>query len=198
MRIIAFSDNHGSFSALNSVKNLAEKKKADYIVCTGDMSIFEEGLDYIMEVINRFPVPVLVIHGNHENISVLKKICKPLKNITVLHNKMHRDGNYVFLGWGGGGFAFEDKGFEKFAKRALKKIEKGDKIILLTHANPYGTKLDIVMKGHVGCKSIRNFIEKHQPVLALSGHIHDCEGKKDKVKRTKLMNLLPFGKLFKI
>ncbi len=64
--------------------------------------------------------------------------------------------------------------------------------ILNFHAPPYGTSLDIAPKldgnlkpvtvsgnmltEHVGSKSIRDAIEKHQPLAGLHGHVHESKG----------------------
>ncbi len=57
-----------------------------------------------------------------------------------------------------------------------------DKTIYLMHAPPYGTPLDMVSSDnpflknsnkHVGSLAIKDFIEKHNPLLTLHGHIHE-------------------------
>jgi len=48
------------------------------------------------------------------------------------------------------------------------------KAIYILHSPPYGTRLDLVRGGQsVGSRSIRHFIETHQPLLTLHGHIHE-------------------------
>ncbi|MBI4162517.1 MAG: metallophosphoesterase family protein [Candidatus Aenigmarchaeota archaeon] len=49
------------------------------------------------------------------------------------------------------------------------------KTILVTHVPPKDTPLDIIHSGkHVGSKALRRFIEEYQPLLCLSGHIHEA------------------------
>jgi hypothetical protein len=57
--------------------------------------------------------------------------------------------------------------------------------IVMCHAPPYGTNLDITkdwypggreIQVHVGSKSVRELIEKYQPDLALFGHLHESAG----------------------
>ena len=56
----------------------------------------------------------------------------------------------------------------------LKKLSDPKNTIYVIHAPPFGSKLDIITTGaHVGSKSVREFIEKEQPLLALHGHIHE-------------------------
>jgi uncharacterized protein len=70
---------------------------------------------------------------------------------------------------------------------------KARKLMLVTHAPPSDTKLDVIHnKAHVGSKAIRRFIEEEQPVLALSGHIHESSeisgSYQDRIGSTICMN----------
>jgi len=84
-----------------------------------------------------------------------------------------------------------------FARK--EKITK-KKIILITHGPPYKTKLDYIdyLKEYVGCKSYTTFIKKYKPILALSGHIHETFGKKDKTGQTEIINPGANGMIIKI
>ncbi|HLD86626.1 MAG TPA: metallophosphoesterase, partial [Candidatus Nanoarchaeia archaeon] len=56
----------------------------------------------------------------------------------------------------------------------LSKLSDPKKTIYVIHAPPYGSNLDIISSGaHVGSKSVREFIEKHNPLATLHGHIHE-------------------------
>jgi Icc-related predicted phosphoesterase len=87
-----------------------------------------------------------------------------------------------------------DKEFEKTARKFEKRLKPNDKkYVLMTHAPPYGTKLDALLDGHCGNKSIRGFIQRTKPDYAFSGHIHENEGKRDRLGKTRLINPGPFG-----
>jgi Icc-related predicted phosphoesterase len=48
------------------------------------------------------------------------------------------------------------------------------KTIYMMHSPPLGTRLDLTQGGKsAGSRSIKTFIEKHQPLLTLHGHIHE-------------------------
>jgi Icc-related predicted phosphoesterase len=48
------------------------------------------------------------------------------------------------------------------------------KAIYIMHSPPFGTKLDLIQGGNpAGSRSIKVFIEEHQPYLTLHGHIHE-------------------------
>jgi len=59
-------------------------------------------------------------------------------------------------------------------ERGLAQVPLGSPLICVLHCPPYGTALDQIHGGvHVGSRDVRAFIEKHQPLLSLHGHIHE-------------------------
>ena len=56
----------------------------------------------------------------------------------------------------------------------VERIPAGEPWILMAHCPPHGTKTDVLHDGrHVGSIAVRRTIERHRPVLALHGHIHE-------------------------
>jgi len=198
MKILAFVDLHGNYKALKEIKKKA--KQADLIVCAGDISIFENELDLLLLQLNELKKPVLIIPGNHEDDKDLSKLTKMFNNIIDIHKKTFIKENCLFLGYGGSGFSMVDKEFIETAKKFEKIIKKHQdkKIILITHAPPYKTKLDKIMNEPCGNKSIKNFILKVKPNLVIAGHLHENAGKEDKIGKIKLINPGPFGKIINI
>jgi uncharacterized protein len=48
------------------------------------------------------------------------------------------------------------------------------RVVAVIHSPPFDTKCDVLFDGrHIGSKAVRNWIEKHQPLLTLHGHIHE-------------------------
>lgn len=193
MKLLAFVDLHGSKALLRKIAVLAKKEKVSFIVCAGDITIFGDSMKQILRELDDIKIPVLIIHGNHENESVLRKACKDSKNIKFLHKAFHEHENYVFAGFGGGGFSTRDEEFEMWSQDLFKKIGEDKKIILFTHAPPYGTKLDLILDQPAGNKSIRQFIKMVQPVLVISGHLHENAGTRDKIDKTFIINPGPWG-----
>ena len=191
MKILAFVDLHGSNRALSELKEKA--KKADIVICAGDISIFEENLDIILSKLNKFNLPILMIHGNHEDPVFLEKKCKKFKNIEFIHKKTKTIDDILFLGYGGGGFAKKDREFELWAKN-FKNL-KNKKFVLITHAPPYKTKVDELVEGHAGNVSIRKFIEETKPLAAICGHLHENDGRVDNIGKTKVINPSYRGKI---
>ena len=201
MKILAFTDTHGSLSAFKRIEQRVRTQKPDLLVCAGDVSIFEHGIVRILRRLNKLIRKTIIIHGNHEDASTFIKCSKLFKNIIFIHKRHFIKNSTLFLGYGGGGFSAVDRDFEKTANKKFKKIirdNKGKKIILVTHAPPYKTKLDKLIQGHCGNKSIRNFAERNKVDLLICGHLHENFGKEDKIGKTKVINPGPFGKIIEV
>ncbi len=70
--------------------------------------------------------------------------------------------------------------------------------IFVLHSPPRGTRCDMIGAAtHVGSRAIRAFIERHQPPLVLSGHIHESPrvsaSYRDLIGRTVVVNPGQFG-----
>ncbi len=198
MDILAFVDLHGNDKALREIKNKA--KKADMLVCAGDISIFENNLDLLLRELSALDKKVLIIPGNHEDSTDINQLIKVHNNIMNIHKKSFVTENYLFLGYGGAGFSMVDSEFDKLSKKFEKEVRKfiDKKVILVTHAPPYKTKIDRVMNDSCGNKSIKNFILKVKPDLVISGHLHETAGKEDDIGKTKIINPGPFGKIISL
>ncbi len=206
MRILFFTDIHGSNKHLREV--IEKSHDADIIVCPGDLTIFENGLDEILRKLNSIGKPVIVVHGNHESSSNLAAVSMRYKNINFIHKSYHVIGDVIFFGYGGGGFSVTDSAFDKAADNFMKEYDKICKrenkdlrLILVTHAPPYGTAIDDMGydgSWHVGCKNFTEFIRIHQPLLAVSGHIHETFELEDKIGKTLLFNPGPKGRIINV
>ena len=199
MKIVAFADVHESLTARRKVEALIKKEQPDLAICAGDFTVFEQHVEEMMNWMNKLPVPVLLIHGNHEEEVVVKKMASHRQNITFIHKKPTVINDILFIGYGGGGFDVVDRGFEQYSKDIDAKVIKAASVVLVTHGPPHGCKLDHLHKDHVGNKSYSHYIKKHQNiVLALSGHIHENAEKEDMLNRARLINPGPHGKVITV
>ena len=132
------------------------------------------------------------------------KIIKKYENIRRFDYKYAQFGGLNFVG----GFGHTTPGqvkskayrryklkLDKLFKRFKKENEIG-KVIFVFHNMPYNCKLDKIsttssdgrkIKGHYGSKLIRRVINRHQPVLAIGGHMHENQGK-CKIGKTLVVN----------
>lgn len=202
MKLLCFTDMHGSMKALKRIQDTAKKEKPDYILCAGDFTVFEQNMESIMKKLDQINIPLMIIPGNHETGERVKHVCTAFKNIVYINKGMLTTDNAIFIGNEGNGFSIDDPPFKKWGVKVLKDFKKESrqekKVILLTHAPPYGTKVDLILEDHCGNKAVRTFIEKLQPDLAVSGHLHECAGNHDKIKNTVVINPGPYGTMVTI
>lgn len=216
MKLLAFVDVHANTTALKHLERVIKKQKPDLLVCAGDISVFEHGLEQTLKKLAAFNVPLLILHGNHESEELFKKLCNKYKHVFFIHKRIHEFAGFAFVGYGGGGFSFVEPAFERFIHTHKKQL-RGKKIILVTHAPPYNTAVDDLYHGarmtnkslkkfivstfynnHVGCKSFRKFIITHHPLISISGHIHETAGAEGTLGKTRIINPGPLGKIITI
>ena len=198
MKILFFTDVHSGDDSddyyVTDVEELEEKvkvlieksKDCDVIVCCGDLSFFGSGLKEAIDMLKKSGKKLLVIHGNHESSTELKKLCDG-EQVIFLHKKCLTIDDVTFLGYGGGGFDEKDTQLDTWVDSLKQKVN--GKLVLFTHAPPYKTKLDeLPLLGHRGSKSVRKAIETLEPNVFASGHFHETFFKKDKINESKLIN----------
>ncbi len=189
MKILAFTDTHGA--ALGHIMRKA--RDADVIVCAGDFTFFGKKTKAVLASMNRLGKKVLLIHGNHEEEKDVRKACEGLANLEFIHRKACMQGGYWFAGYGGGGFALRDAGLERF----MGRLEGKQNLVIVTHAPPYGTRLDLLWE-YRGSRSITDAIRRLRPILAISGHFHEHFGERDKIGGTVLLNPGPMGIILEV
>ncbi len=197
MKILAFVDTHGDKKA---VKQLIKKaKNVDLMICAGDISDWGTKEKETLDALQKANKPMILLPGNHEFEDSLMQLSKKYDYITYLHKASYEVDNYLFFAYGSGGFALENKDFEKTAKEFKKTIKKDNIVILITHGPPYGTKLDhLPGLGFRGCKSLRKFIAEVKPMLHISGHLHETAGDTEVLDKTVLVNPGPYGKIIEV
>jgi len=217
MRLLHISDIHqGDVSQL---KKIVKKEKPDLVVFTGDVGIFDYGIEDIKSVkpilneLNSLGVKVLVIPGNHDEAKdnpVFRKFIKKYNNLIDLHAGIYEQDGYIFVGFGHS----ERTAIERLclgcispvtpgvfepadAEKTLKKVLKGlntKKTILLTHIPPMTEGItDFNMYGyHNGSVAIANVLREVPVLLNLCGDIHEARGM-ESFGKTLVVNSGSFG-----
>lgn len=199
MKLFCFTDTHANEKVFSLIEKNIKKYKPDLLVCTGDVTLFLKGLDEFFKRLEKFGIPVVFIHGNHELEGEIRKLTKKYDYIKFVHKNGYRLGNYLFVGYGGGGFSNVYPEFEHFIPKVKEKIKLDDIVILLTHAPPYGTKLDFLPYfGHVGSRTAMRAIKELKPKLVICGHLHENFHKMDKLHNVLIINPGPDGTLVEI
>lgn len=197
MRLLIISDIHGQ---MDNVRRLTSVLKGiELVLIAGDITTFGGAAHAaaILEPLLSQSVPVLAVPGNCDTEGVDQYL--ESEQIS-LQGRSIQVGGYLFVGAGGslpcpGTTPNEcrDSHFETILSKALYRNEANSsfsvskKMILMTHQPAFGTAVDTVAGRSTGSPSIRRFIETHQPVLAVSGHIHEAFGT-DQIGSTILVN----------
>lgn len=106
---------------------------------------------------------------------------------------------YFFYGLGGSLPApgttpneFYEQQYADLLNQLRPRIKEPHKWIFLIHQPPLNTVADrLSADRHVGSKALREFIERVQPLIYFTGHIHEGKGK-DQIGRTVIVNPGPF------
>jgi hypothetical protein len=197
VNILALSCIHNDVESIINYADKLVKLKFDVILSPGDF------LDSPMKKIGSIDLGKLIIAG-------LRAFDKPLLVVPGCWDKdlikffedekisIHGKGVIIdgvgFYGFGGAKTPFNlpyepsEEEIEKGLMDAYKSVESVKLKVQLTHAPPLNSKLDIISSGaHVGSASVRKFIEKVQPDVAVCAHIHEARGT-DEIGRTKIIN----------
>lgn len=180
MRILQVSDIHSSKNA-EKIPRTVEEKSCDVVFVAGDITNFGtvQEAERILGIIADSDRPVFFVAGNCDPPSLLNH--RPTDaRIINLHLTKYNFGGYWLAGLGGSlvtshGMTLIELKEEEIAEM-IKNIEDVEKpLIFLSHNPPYGSDADRSMNGeHVGSHSIREFIERKNPVLVSCGHIHEA------------------------
>lgn len=199
MKILIASDVHNDVENLLTCIEKVRELEFDVVVLPGDFIDIgwiprgfskEDITELILEEFRGLGKPIFSLPGNHDRdvAHVLER------SSTSVHGRGKIISGVGFYGFGGARTPFNtplepsEEEISKGLKRGYNDI-KGESIkIQVTHMPPIRTKLDIIQSGaHVGSEAVRRFIEKNQPRVAISAHIHEARGV-DELGKTKLIN----------
>jgi len=181
MRLMVISDLHGNEDALGKIKKDADT--VDVLICVGDITHFggvSEARKALTEM-RRLHTEVRAIAGNCDTREIESFLHE---EGVALSTKAEIIKGVQFAGVGGALPGPIDTPYEiseEEISEALSEIpdDKDLPLVLVSHQPPYNTVADRAMKlKHVGSRSLSFWIQEHQPLLVLSGHIHESYGHK--------------------
>ncbi|KYC46010.1 MAG: phosphodiesterase [Candidatus Methanofastidiosum methylothiophilum] len=187
MDICVITDVHGKKSCLKKLLDSINIKQFDLLLCCGDITSFG-GEREAKEVIQLVPnMPFYTVFGNCDKSEVRDYIAS--EGIS-LHEKEIKIGDYSLGGFGGSNKSPFGTPLEYEEDQIMAGLSKlsFEKMILVTHVPPYATKLDRIGNNKpIGSISVKNIIEKRQPLVAISGHVHESRAI-DLIGKTHLLN----------
>jgi Icc-related predicted phosphoesterase len=197
LRILAAADFHGIPDATTNLLRFLERSY-DCLLLIGDLTNFGplSAAEDILNNVESTGLPTLAVPGNCDPKSILEILDNHGVN---LHARVNSIDGVTFVGLGGSNLTPFNTPFELTEaeiKEELDDLVNGldQNFILVTHAPPYGTLVDRTHDGiHAGSKSIREFIEEREPIVAVCGHIHESRNT-DKLGHTTIVNPGPIVK----
>ncbi|MDD5191878.1 MAG: metallophosphoesterase [Candidatus Nanoarchaeia archaeon] len=195
-KILAAGDFHGDSSASKRLAEKAEKENVDLVVLTGDITGLIETENLIKPFLQKNK-RVVFVPGNWDTTEATETISRlyGIKNIGKHYVKYDNVGIF--------GVGNEDWQLKLNEGNAFKKLEKDfekikdlEKKIMVSHMHAARTKAEF--SGFPGSKAIRKAIEKFQPDLFISGHIHEAEGLNEKIGKTRVISVGKKGKIIEI
>lgn len=188
MKLVVFSDIHSDGSLLKKVIKKASNDivSADLLICNGDFTdMFKIPRDMWMKEVESMLSPLLktnkkllCVPGNHDPPQAVDLF---EKNNVNIHGKKETIQGFDFIGFGGAVTPFNTS-FEPSEETTRQTVgslakEATNPLVFILHNPPKGTKLDMAGRGmHVGSAALRSLILEHNPILALTAHIHECSG----------------------
>ncbi|MBM3233728.1 hypothetical protein FJZ19_01400 [Candidatus Pacearchaeota archaeon] len=194
-KILAAGDIHGDTKLALELAKKAEREKVDLVILTGDIVGLIETENLIKPFTSR-KEKVLFVPGNWDSPDTADFLSR-MYGIKNLHEYHAKYGNIGIFGLGNPGTLQlnEKEAFEQL-KKNFEKIKNLEKKILVTHMHAEGTRSEL--SGFPGSSGIRKAIEKFQPDLFISGHIHELEGIEEKIGKTRIINVGRKGKIIEI
>jgi len=198
MRLVVLSDIHGSLSFLPGATQALVQ--ADVVVIAGDITTFGDvqAARSLVQSVQAVNPTVVAVHGNCDPRDVEMFLARAQLSLHGCCRLVH---DYAFVGVGGSlpcpgstPNEIDESGFESILAQAMgENTDLARPLILVSHQPAHGTKLDRISQGRFsGSQAIRRFIEQYQPVLAISGHIHEAMGM-DHIGACTLVNPGPFA-----
>lgn len=187
-KLLLFSDIHSDWKTLETILSV----EADFYISAGDQVSWARGLDQCGEILRTRGEKVWVLPGNHESASQIAALCDRY-GLNNFHERTFDVGRWKIAGLGySSPTPFNTPGEYTEAQIAEKLAPFAglDPLVLVCHAPPHATALDQIRPGlHAGSRSVRDFIDRHQPEHFFCGHIHEAEGREIALGRTRARNV---------
>jgi len=186
-KILAAGDFHGDASITKKLAEKAAKEKVDLVVLTGDITSPLETKNLLKPFIERGE-KVVFVPGNWDSTETINFLSQ-LYGIKNIGDRYVKYDNVGIFGIGSPDWQMEldDKKVYEKLKKDFEKIKDLEKKILVSHLHAAGTKSEF--SGVAGSIALRRAIEKFQPDIFLSGHIHEGEGLYEKIGKTRVFNV---------
>lgn len=167
MKILAIADVEETLLWDNFCSSRFED--VDLVLAAGDLDP-----DYLEFLVTMIPVPLLYVHGNHDE----KYLRKPPQGCICVDDSVYVYQGLRIVGLGGS-MRYRDGAYMSTEKEMRKRIRKltprirllGGFDVLLTHAPARGVG-DLNDLPHMGFECFNDLMEHWKPGLMVHGHVH--------------------------
>ncbi|HVY55180.1 MAG TPA: metallophosphoesterase family protein [Thermodesulfobacteriota bacterium] len=196
MKIINIVDIHGNIKPIDSIGDALAS--ADLVIIAGDLTNFggEKEAREVLDAVGKYNKNVLAVTGNCDTKEVDEYLDG--ENINIHGRTVEIDG--ISITGAGGSLpcpsptpnVYTEEEYEDIFEGSLRGTDGRPKV-LVSHQPPLDTLNDKISNGaHVGSKTVREFIERYQPLVCFTGHIHEAPGI-DTIGGTRIVNPGPLG-----
>lgn len=189
---IGFGDIHEDLSLLGDIPNISA---ADGVIISGDITNrgdtrrASELLDEVFRINSNIYAQI----GNMDRPEVTSYLDEKGWNIHARGKQLAED-----IGIMGVGYStptpfmtpseVSDDKLAQWLNEGYEQVKHLIKLILVAHDPPFGSKAAQLPSGeNVGNRSVLEFIQRVQPDICLTGHIHEAASE-DFIGRTKILN----------
>jgi len=174
MRFLVVTDIHGNKTVPKWINSVAKENDIDYVLMLGDITDFGPN-SVATDIISNIKLGVYAIPGNCDPLDLPDTISEVAID---MHGRSETIADLYIAGLGGSNPTIFDTPFELSEDTIYEKLKPISKkrMILMVHAPAYGFN-DVIPSGlNVGSTAILKIVEEFNPLLVLSGHIHESVG----------------------
>ena len=194
---IAIGDIHDDVSQTGNIPGISQ---AQGVLISGDITNrgSRARAEALLKEVERFNAKILAQIGNMDTRAVEDFLEQRGFNVHARATDLGFNIGLVGVGYSmptpfGTPSEVSNTQIKAWLDQAIEQARDYEHLILMAHNPPFGTQTDRVRSGQsVGSRAVREFIEKHQPDVCITGHIHESKGV-DCIGKTQIINPGLFG-----
>jgi Icc-related predicted phosphoesterase len=189
---IGFGDIHEDISLAKEIPDISD---AAGVIISGDIT--NRGgvpkASRLLEAISRINPSIYAQIGNMDHAEITPYLEEKGWNIHATGKQLAEDVGIMGVGYSTPTpfrtpSEVPDSKLGQWLDQGYAKIRHLSKLILVAHDPPFGSKAaDLPSGQNVGNRSVLEFIERVQPDICLTGHIHEAASE-DFIGKTKVVN----------
>lgn len=195
MKFVVLPDLHeGGIRYLPRLQDALQT--ADWVLLPGDLTIqgSAEAMDSVLTALRAYNPNLLAVPGEWDTRIGSDILTHHGYN---LHGQFRMLENMALIGLGGclpyhnapkDHLVYDNFQYEMLLQTIIEQLPRRTPVLLMTHHPPYETEADRLYSGkRAGSRAVRDFIDRHQPLMCFTGHLHHVQ-MIETVGKTIIMN----------